>query len=256
MSSKGVLLFSFNNETLRYDLLAIECARRIKQYLDLPVKVVTDIPIKGLDCIKVNTPKPNSRFYPDANANLKFLNGARADAYALSPFQETLVIDTDYLLQTDTLLLGFKRPGLKMSTSAINIDGTGLAEDMRTLGPSGLPMYWATILFFDRSNNSRLFFKTWKKIIEQWEFYVSYFRLPSSLMRNDFAVTLALHKMFWQSGIPPELNLNVTLDTVPINWQIASLGAPIIVTDKEMSVHLPHRDLHVLNKISILKALS
>ena len=37
----GALLFAFDSE-IKYTKLAVECAKRIKQYLDIPVTLVTD----------------------------------------------------------------------------------------------------------------------------------------------------------------------------------------------------------------------
>ena len=38
----GALLFAFDSE-IKYTKLAVECAKRIKQYLDIPVTLVTNI---------------------------------------------------------------------------------------------------------------------------------------------------------------------------------------------------------------------
>ena len=38
----GALLFAFDSE-VKYTLLANECAKRIKRYLNIPVSLVTDI---------------------------------------------------------------------------------------------------------------------------------------------------------------------------------------------------------------------
>lgn len=257
MSNNGVLLFSFNNEAIRYDKLAKECVRRITKFLDLPVTVVTDKVIPGLDCILTESPNSNSRHYPDYDKNLKFLNGARVNAYDLSPFEKTLVIDTDYLIQSNLLLRGFDtQSGVKMSRQASNIDLSPMPSDMAVLGDSGLRMYWATVLYFDRSAESSLFFFHWKTILDNWQFYVDYFRLLGPLVRNDFAVTLALHKLFWKSGIPSRVDLDLVLQTLPATWSINSLD-PLTISSSSTKkpIRLLPIDVHVLNKKSILECI-
>lgn len=257
-SSKGVLLFSFNNEAMRYDLMALECARRVTLQLNLPVVVVTDAPIKGLDCILVEAPAKNSRYYPDAKANLSFLNGARVNAYDLSPFDETLVIDTDYLLQTPTLLKGFDYPGLKLTKRAVNVGLKTMTDDMRIIGSSGIEMYWATVLYFDRSDLSKLFFQYWRKVLDNWQFYVSYFGLPNGLVRNDFAATLALYKIYGKLGIPNDIDtgLGLTLCTLPMDWVITSIDPIAVKSHTGTVAQLENIDVHVLNKKSLLGLLS
>jgi len=189
------------------------------------------------------------------------LNGARVNAYDLSPFDETLVIDTDYLLQSNALNKCFDcldTWGLKLSKSAFNIDTSELPEDLSTVGPDGLPMYWATVLVFNKSPVARQFFQYWKDVIHNWEVYVTLFRLHSPLLRNDFAVTIALHRMFWSQGIPLEISLGLKLATVPHYWKAFSITDQHLVftTDGVEVITVPNLDLHVLNKKSLIELLT
>lgn len=246
---------------MRYDLLARDCAARIKLHLDLPVTVVTDKEIPGLNCRIVEPPKPNPRFYPDYNYALSFLNGARVNAYDLSPYDETLVIDTDYVVQSPSLLHWMKTPGLKLTRLAVNLDGTPFPEEMSTLGPNGPAMYWATVFTFDRSAESQAFFLYWKAAIENWDYYCDYFRLPGKLVRNDFAVTIALHKMFDAVGIPYRIDFPFSLLTLPHQWEVTSVDPDIEAVNPHAPIGDNNRlslfgDTHVMNKKSLIERLA
>jgi hypothetical protein len=261
--SKGVLLFSFNNEGIDYSKIARECAARVRTHLGLPVTIVTDKPIEGENCVLIGAPKPNRRHYPDYKESLSFLNGARHTAFDHSPYDQTLVIDTDYLIQSDTLGQGFNSLGLKLTRRAEYIDGQVLAQDVTHLGTSEIPMYWATVIFFDRSDLSRAFFRSWHSVMQNWDHWAAYLRLPGSLVRNDFAVTLALRRLF-PTGVPSEVDLPLTLHTLPYYWSLTDLrplkatvddGTGGLYTTFIPPVDLTGLDVHVINKKSLIGLL-
>ena len=41
----GALLYAFNSD-INYTKIALECANRIREYLDIPVSIVTDTTLK------------------------------------------------------------------------------------------------------------------------------------------------------------------------------------------------------------------
>ena len=42
----GALLYAFNSD-IDYTKIALECAKRIREYLDIPVSIVTDTPLNN-----------------------------------------------------------------------------------------------------------------------------------------------------------------------------------------------------------------
>ena len=111
--NRGVLLFAQNNAEIDYVKLATFSARQIKKFLDVPVSIVTD----SLDA--VTDPEvfdkiilidaqleQNSRFFydgSDKHSKLVWKNGARSNCYNLTPYDETLVIDVDYVVNSNFL---------------------------------------------------------------------------------------------------------------------------------------------------------
>ena len=111
--SKGVLLFAFNNESINYIKQAIFCAERVKKYLDLPVSVVTDFKLSDSETkhfdkiISLDSNKTNKKAYRDGSLSkrvLSFNNFGRESSYDLSPYDETIVMDTDYIVANEKLL--------------------------------------------------------------------------------------------------------------------------------------------------------
>jgi hypothetical protein len=114
--TKGVLLIANNNSQLDYVKQSVYLAKRIKEFLEVPVSVATNSPGYLNDCfdstvfdkiITVNDhDDKNRRILFDGEYSQKTIrwhNGTRVDAYALSPYYQTLVMDTDFIINNSLL---------------------------------------------------------------------------------------------------------------------------------------------------------
>lgn len=108
---RGILIFAKNNEKINYIKQAKVCATLAKHFLpEIPVCLVTDSNISDpiFDIVKIDSRfKQQKRRYNSNNLNeeLSYFNIGKTNAYELSPFKETLLLDTDYFLQNNTLNL-------------------------------------------------------------------------------------------------------------------------------------------------------
>jgi hypothetical protein len=255
LRKRGVLLFSFDNQEIQYSKMALECAGRIRHFLDLPVVVVSDKPIGGIETILAKPPSDNPRYYQDYKDNLHFLNGNRCLAYDLSPFEETMVMDIDYVLQSSFLSnIDSGYHGLRIAKRAWFINETEPPSDMQELGPDGLEMWWATLICFNRSLVAQTFFLVWKQILTDYQFYIDSMGLSAGLVRNDFAVTLALNRLF-AGSIPSEIDMPLALPTLTNRNQVTSLW-PVTFLKGEEKIPIPHIDVHVMHKKSLLEVLN
>ena len=113
--SKGILVHAFNNEEIDYVKQACMVAERVKKYLDLPTSVITDckVPKNVFDhVIEFNTPQRYTRkLYNNGNhgKHLTFKNNARVLSYDLSPYKQTLMIDTDIIICDDVYKYCFEQ---------------------------------------------------------------------------------------------------------------------------------------------------
>ena len=105
---KGVLLFAHNGGGVDYLSMAAYAAARINKYLDLPVTLVTDsATLRPLDykfdhTVIVDMDMPNWR---DKNP---WHNTGRWRALQLTPYVDTLLLDVDYVVNSNRLLDCFK----------------------------------------------------------------------------------------------------------------------------------------------------
>ena len=106
---KGVLLFAFNSPTVDYFKMAVYTAKRANKFLNLPVTVVTDY---NTDVTKYDYKFDNVIFVESNADNTKskevWINKGRHQAYELSPYDETLLIDVDYVINSNQLLKLFE----------------------------------------------------------------------------------------------------------------------------------------------------
>ena len=90
--SRGVLLFAYNTDSVDYVKIAERAARLIEHNLKLPVTIITDM----------QSPQTNERIgYKNGS---QWFNGDRYRAYELSPYDETLLLDSDYLIFDNSLI--------------------------------------------------------------------------------------------------------------------------------------------------------
>jgi hypothetical protein len=108
---KGVLLFAFNNDIVNYYEMAVATAKRANHFLGLPVTLVTDsesLPVKQSyqfdNIVMAPADKSNKRDWG------LWYNKGRYRAYQFSPYDETILLDTDYMVNSDKLLTTFDLP--------------------------------------------------------------------------------------------------------------------------------------------------
>ena len=195
----GALLFAYNNEKINYVQMAAWTASNIRRHLNIPVCVVTDTRSIGnytddFDMIiYTQNDRTNSRYFGDVG-NVTWHNTNRTDAYHLSPWDQTLVLDVDYIVasnQLKTLLkinLDFVAPNKAFDVVGLN-DFTGL----NYFGLYNMPMLWATVMIFRRSKTAQMIFDTMQMVRDNWDHYRALYHNSVASYRNDHALTVAVN---------------------------------------------------------------
>jgi hypothetical protein len=259
---KGVLLFAFNNERVNYFKMAKLCAIQIEQFWGLPVCVVSDEPQPKRGWPKnvkfwrqIDRPQRiNSKAYPDFGAALSFWNTNRHRAFELTPFDQTILIDTDLIISTTSIIDAWHGRGVSLTKDAYSVDGTTLWNDTRFVGSAKVPMYWATIVCFDKSPIAVEFFQQWERSVQFYASYSALHGFDPGPMRNDFAVTLAVERL--KGGTQSDFfDLPYSIPTLAPGSTLLSLD-PLIATvpykeEEFITVEL-FSDVHVMNKKSLL----
>jgi len=197
----GALIFARNNEEIDYVAMAQWSAKNIERHLGIPTHIITD------DAVNNNT-----RHFTDVG-NVTWHNHNRMDAYRLSPWDRTLVLDADYVVASDQLkvLLEIDQDFLAHRW-AYDVTGCNNFEGLNYFGDHRMPMWWATVMMFRKSKHAELIFDSMQMIRDNWTHYRNLYKSTTATYRNDHALSIAL-------GI---VNGH-TLDHNSVPWALASL---------------------------------
>jgi hypothetical protein len=195
----GALIFAFNNEQIDYLSMAAWSAKNIHRHLGIPVAVVTDYenPLGDFDYI-VNTQAQSGgqRYFSDYDTNVTWHNTNRMDAYRLSPWDQTLVLDADYVIASDQLRTVLNsRQDFMCYRCARDVTGLQTFADLNYFGNHRMPMWWATVMMFRRSTAAELLFDSMQMVRDNWTHYRNLYKNPVATYRNDHALSIALNTL-------------------------------------------------------------
>ena len=207
--TRGVVLFARNNGRLDYVKQAVFLAKRIKEYLNLPTTVITDsfnylestFDISVFDkIVQVEYMETkNNRAFFDGSLSHKtapFKNDMRDGVYHWSPYDETLLMDTDYIICNDLLLKCFDmNHDLMLFKESYDLAEYRDHTEFEHISDYTIDFYWATVVFFRKTAENEVFFDLIRHIKKEWNHYRRMYQVESSLFRNDFAFSIAVHIM-------------------------------------------------------------
>ena len=245
VKSKGVVVFAFNTH-IDYVAIADQTCRLIEKNLGLPITLVTDHdadPKFKYDWVlRVD---PQGHTFRSEDVNLQWRNFGRYLAYQLSPYDETIVLDTDYLVLDDSLLKLFDTDW-DYRLMHHNSDENGPSYEQ--MGNTSLPFVWATVVLFRKSPRAEMLFELVGKIQRNYNYYRLLYNIREGNYRNDYAFAIANtilsgYHVNEQQGIP---------------WRMFTVSGPIeriAATTTQIQVHLantalvlPHQNIHVMDK--------
>lgn len=193
----GALIFAFNNEHTDYVALAAWNAQNIRRHLNIPVAIITDctdhVRLRDFDrVIESQAEAGGSRWFEDYQGRVTWYNAGRTEAADLSPWDQTLVLDADYVVASDNLKFVLDSPKDFLCFRK-SYDVTRPTDRfLETFGRSNFPMWWATVMMFRRSAQTTFIFDSMKMIKANWQHYVDLYGISSNIYRNDYALSIAL----------------------------------------------------------------
>lgn len=207
--SNGVLIFAFNNEKIDYIRQTVFIAKRIKMYLGVNTSIVTsninyvveNYEYTVFDKIIEYNPKimNNVRRYSDGTLSshiANFKNFNRSYACDLSPYDNTLLIDSDFIISNSLLKNCFSMDqDIMMYSDSLDLCKHRKTKEFDFISDTSVKFYWATVVYFNKSEKSKLFFNLIKHIEEYWEHYLQVYQINSVMFRNDFAFSIAAHML-------------------------------------------------------------
>lgn len=291
MTSKGIVVFARNNAQIDYVKQARFLAIRAKGFLGLPTTIITDCAdylysrypdwhktFEKVISISWNTQETDNNtvlsnddhvvrtFYDGALAEkqLEWKNTLRAIAYDASPYDETLVLDTDVVICNQNFLTCFEQKSdFLIYKHSIELLDVNRGDEFRKISDSSVDFYWASAFFFRKSQENKIFFDLIKHIQENWMHYKRVFQINSSYFRNDYAFSIAIHIMNgYQSGNfakPMPGNLYFVTDK-SILWEIDGDSLLVLLekpkyTGEYTPLRINKANTHVMNKFSLSRCI-
>jgi hypothetical protein len=189
---KGVLLFAFNNGETDYVEMACYTAKRVNRFLNLPVSIVTDY---NTDLSKYNYTfdKVIIAGVDDSNVrnNTVWLNKGRYNSLEFTPYDETIVMDTDYLVNSNRLLSTFDLCEDFMCHKNMAFILQPKIEQEK-IGMHSIDSVWATTMTFKNTNHTKQIFDCMRMVQENYEHYSLIHSVSIPYFRNDYALAIAL----------------------------------------------------------------
>lgn len=269
--SKGVLIFALNGN-FKYTDLAEISARRIKEYLNLPITLVVnnDYVDRNLifdNIIKIESDLSQNRLlYDGLNnfTNIQWLNFTRCQAYDLSPYEQTLVVDADYLISSNHLNLCFDMDkDFLVFKSSFDLAENRRLNEFVDINPFSIKFYWATVFYFKKTPLNKIFFSIVEYIRNNWSYFCSLYQIKEPKFRNDFAFSIAIHLLFNHKVsntfgfIPGKICYTIDKDTlIEVKGSKLNFLLTNTVDNKLQPASITNLDVHVMNKNSILRVIN
>lgn len=280
--SRGVLMYAHNNTEIDYFRIACTNALMIKMNLKVPVTIVTDQGTldwskkshgehfinQCFDTIILVNKKydyKNSRAYNDTSfstRDLQFYNCNHWEAYDLSPYEETLFIDSDYLIMSDALSNCWGSHDDIMINKHIIDTGLPTSPYTQNIDDFGIKLYWATVIYFKKSIFSKFLFSIVKHIQSNYIYYRELYSLPNGMFRNDFAFSIAIHMLNGFSDTESVIN-ELPISGLLMSWDsndifsVNGINDITIYCEKKADIgnytlaRFKNQDIHCINKWAI-----
>ena len=276
--SKGIVLFAHNNRQIDYVKIALLSARLAIKHLKVPASLITDestiawakesnvyrsltntfenIIIDEIDTIE------NYRILHDGTDKDKipFKNTSRFRIWDLTPYERTLLIDSDFLIFSDTLSNYWDvDQDFLISPSIRDInDRDRMMHYDRYISEVGIKLLWATTVMFTKNQKTKMLFNFIEHIYENYNTYAEIYRYDNRVYRNDISFSLANHVLqgftnSTQYFLPPVLStIDKDLLTGVENGKLKFLINQTI-ENKYIATSVDQMDIHVMNKQSIIR---
>ena len=274
--SRGIIIFAQNNEYVNYAEIACASAGYARKNLSLfdEICLITNTETLESNETLINEyfdrviissifQPENIRLFKDTTDKLEyapFKNMGRSEVYELSPYDETLLIDGDYFIMNDVLDQVWDSVNEVMINCKYRDVSERHKENIEYIDNFSIPMYWATVVYFRKSNFAENLFTLVSHIKYNYKYYYYLYNCSGNLFRNDFAFSMALHILngsvaFDVPSLPIDyLNNSFDLDDI---FRVNSHNDIIMYcADAErITNHLLSRftntDLHIMNKKAI-----
>jgi hypothetical protein len=194
----GAVILAFNNEETDYVAMAAWSARNIQRHLGIPTSIITDC--RDVDqlvdfdvVISADAQTGGKRYFDDYAKTVTWHNAGRTDVYNLTPYDQTIVLDADYVVASDDLKRILHVPqDFMCHKTAVDLTTGAPLDNLNRFGDYNFPMWWATVIMFRKSNTAQYIFDCMTTVKNNWQHYRDLYGIRQANYRNDFALSIAL----------------------------------------------------------------
>lgn len=271
--SNGICIFAHNNRQLDYARLSCISGNLAKKFLEVPIILITDN--STIDWMKtdkfhhyaknifdeiiiVDRPDTsNTRVLYDVSVHhmVPFNNANRSSIYDITPFDRTLLIDSDFLIFSDTFKNYWNVDADFLISSRVEdlYCEDRMGHNDRYLSPTGISLDWATTMMFTKNDFTKSIFDMIGHIRDNYKMYADIYRFDTRIYRNDIAFSIARHIVSGYQEIdsyvlPP---IKTLLDRDQI-YEVANNGVNVLFTDRPYASSVRDIDIHVMNKFNLV----
>jgi hypothetical protein len=279
----GALIFAQNNKLIDYTKLAVFAGNRVKQFLDIPVSIVTDnvkwleevYPTHPFDTI-IEIPYYDEYYHREIHTHkeihdgelwsskMEWKNISRTQVYNLSPYDKTLVIDSDYIISSSVLKTAFNIDAdLQIYSDSFDLADWRSTSEFHRVNPYSVKFYWATTFVFQKNLITESFFNLIDYIKLNWFYFRTLYSIQSPLFRNDFAFSIAIHIMNgktngeFASDLPGRMYYSLDKDFLVStnNEKLKFLLSKKDYPGEYTLAKTSGLDIHIMNKQSLIRMI-
>ena len=282
---KGVLLIAYNNGKIDYEKLAIVAASNVKRHMKnnhvtlltdlntynaLQIELTMDQLADTFDHIIVEDieHERNTRMHRDSpwtEFSTQFNNKNKHSIFQKSPYEQTLMIDVDYIVGNNSLDAIFDTNyELAMYKDAVSVRNYKPRIWEQKLHPDGIDMWWSTVVYWrNDSEVAKLFFGIWQHVKQNYQYYKWLYKFPGVLFRTDYAASIAVHILNGHDtgNIVSELPGKVMRFSEQIDdvVEFKSLRDYVLLCPdpkelwKNICSRVSNENIHLMNKMAILR---
>lgn len=250
MLSKGVVLVAHNNSTNDYFEMASFTAKRVHGFLNLPVTVITDkssVKQNNIFDKVILTDANNSNYLRKVN----WINKGRYKVFDLSPYDDTIVLDVDYLVNSNRLnqLFEFDHDFMCHKNTFFIMNKS---IEQEKLSKKSIETLWATVMRFKKTSRTEQIFNMLEMVESNYTHYSKIYGFLTMPYRNDYALTIALktvngHFENTQDYISwPLVHIENTIGIERLSNTTYNLYKT--ENNKKYYTQICDKDFHVLNK--------
>lgn len=209
--NNGVVIIANNSDDIDYIKMAMISASLASKHLKVPVSLITDSEsINSKTSIKEEVLKNvfdqiiiyeadkslNYRkiYNQGKSITVPFLNYNRNKVFDLTPYERTLLIDSDFLIFSNDLNKFWNvDQSVLIAPSMVNLNGSPGGILDAWISPQSAPLFWATTVMFTKNQESKNFFDLVEHVKQNYKFYSQLYQFNNQQYRNDISFSIAFH---------------------------------------------------------------